>query len=657
MKKFVFFMFFLLAIASLNAKDSLKLSFGIYAGAAYNLHQPDFTLSNPDYYSEDRSSLLNFNENGNSFGFYAGGIINYPITEMFTISGRLGYNFMNGILENDYTATGGVDTTFTSEIEASLSYFEISPILQVHNLIENNPLYLLGGFEIGIPVTNNYKFTDQVQASENIDLSLVDEVNREYADEDIPDAATRIAFAVGAGYTFDLSDNIHLSPEISFRFPFTGISSADEFDSWSAPQLRLGVNLTFSLGDEKEPLAEQPKYYLDLAFDEINYFDEARQPKKIDNIKVEEVQYTELFPLVPYVFFEEMKSEPREDIYQAASESSAGVFKIENLSPSALEINSKTLDIIGARMQEDESIKISLSGTLDEKNEKGNIDIARNRAEYIKNYLIVNFGISPNRIETIALENPTKPSSSRVEEGNEENRRVEISSNKKELLEPILLEYDRQRIAEPEQIQFVPSAETNDTIISWELEIMQAGRLLRKYSGVNEPGVQNWNIKPNELAESDVPVDYTLTALTKSGIEETISGSIPVEYFSFTRKKQEEKTDKVISKFSLILFDFNSPEISDKDQEILNKNVIPAIEYNSTVQIYGYTDRIGTESYNSRLALQRAENVKKILVNKAPDATYEVYGVGENVEIYDNNSPVGRQLSRTVQVYVITPKE
>jgi outer membrane protein OmpA-like peptidoglycan-associated protein len=54
--------------------------------------------------------------------------------------------------------------------------------------------------------------------------------------------------------------------------------------------------------------------------------------------------------------------------------------------------------------------------------------------------------------------------------------------------------------------------------------------------------------------------------------------------------------------------------------------------------------------------LQRATNVKKFLESKLPDVKYEVYGVGEEVEIYNNDSPVGRQLSRTVQIYVITPK-
>ena len=113
----------------------------------------------------------------------------------------------------------------------------------------------------------------------------------------------------------------------------------------------------------------------------------------------------------------------------------------------------------------------------------------------------------------------------------------------------------------------------------------------------------------------------------------------------------------LISKFSLIVFDFDSPEISDEDKDILEKHVLQAIKYNSKIQIYGYTDRIGDTDYNQKLALKRAEKVKEFLQPKAKSAKIEVFGIGENIELFDNDVTIGRQLSRTVQVYVITPKE
>ncbi len=90
---------------------------------------------------------------------------------------------------------------------------------------------------------------------------------------------------------------------------------------------------------------------------------------------------------------------------------------------------------------------------------------------------------------------------------------------------------------------------------------------------------------------------------------------------------------------------------------MIEKNILPEIKYNSTVQIYGYTDRIGNDDYNKKLAERRANTVREVLQAKAKSARYEVYGAGENNVIFDNDSPIGRQLSRTVQIYVITPKE
>ena len=158
------------------------------------------------------------------------------------------------------------------------------------------------------------------------------------------------------------------------------------------------------------------------------------------------------------------------------------------------------------------------------------------------------------------------------------------------------------------------------------------------------------------MKKSQIPIDYVLTATNAKDLKRTVSGSIPTEYFSFLRKKSEELPDKTISKYSLILFDFDKAEISEKDKTIIEENILPEIKFNSTVKIYGYTDKIGKEDYNKNLSERRAAAFKDLLSSKVKDAKYETYGVGENEVIFDNNSPIGRQLSRTVQIYVITPR-
>lgn len=616
----------------LNAKPE-KFNFGLFLGGNMNMHTPDF--------GSTEEFPISFNENTNSFGYHFGIVGNYAINKNLYISGRIGYHSLNAKFE----ITDQVDQ-YIYEMNNTLSYLEISPMVQIYDLVPVKNLYFLAGLELGIPINKTYNIY-----SAELDVTT--------ADSTITDASIRAAVALGVGYTFDIAKNTYLSPELSFRFPFTQVSSNADFDSWTIPQLRFGVNLTFSLSDEEEvPEIPETTYSLDAGISEVRYKDKNGTQKPVNKVTVEEVQYQELFPLIPYVFFDEMSVEPNKKVVVSDDEKyTAGEFKIEDMEPNAVKINSRTLDVIGTRMQINPNAKIIITGTNDNVKEKNQNKLSELRAEYAKDYLVDNYNIAADRITVESRALPAKPSSSKDEDGREENRRIEISTTNPDILQPIVIQKDKQRLADPELVEFITYITTEDSITSWTLEITQTGKQIRKFEGTTAIDRLQWNILPNELAASQIPIEYDFKVKTKSGLEAAKSGTIPVDYYSYSRKKVEERPDQTISKFSLVVFPFDSPEISDIDKSILERNVISAIEPNSKVQIYGYTDRIGNEGYNKKLAMQRAENVMKLLKSKMPDVKYEVFGVGEEVEIFDNNIPTGRQLSRTVQIYVITPKK
>jgi outer membrane protein OmpA-like peptidoglycan-associated protein len=308
-------------------------------------------------------------------------------------------------------------------------------------------------------------------------------------------------------------------------------------------------------------------------------------------------------------------------------------------------------------MQNNPTANLTITGTMDTKTKFETPKVALTRAEQAKKYLMENYNIDAARITVKSTNLPAKASSSNDPEGIQENRRIEFASNNPAILAPIIIERDRQTVSTPRMIEFIPEANSTDSIAAWQLEIAQGDKVLRRFTGTGEPEAQQWMVLPNELAASEIPVDYTFTATNSAGKRDSKSGSIPVEYISSTRSRTEDTPDKIISKYSLNLFDFDSPAISESDKEILRKYVIPAIKYNSVVQVYGYTDRIGDEAYNKKLALQRAQNVKDFLSTSAKAIRYETNGLGEDVKLFDNNSPVGRHLSRTVQIYITTPKE
>ncbi len=617
-----FFAFWFNFVANSQQQD-LVTNIGFYGGLGLNFHST---------FEPDQKSEL-------GIGPFIGIIGNFPIDNTFSISGRIGYYNLNGSLfrdENEF---------LRYRVNAKLDYIEISPILQIHNVFDN-PLYFLAGLEFGAPMSVKYDFVTKTPTGENTQPDI-----------DVVDKVSRLAIAAGVGYTFQLSDNIFLSPEASFRLPLTTVSSNSSYDKWNVSQLRLGINLTYSLTKYEEPIQPVENKVLNIGQPELSYYDEKMIPRPLNKINVEEVQYSELFPLLPYVFFPEGKAVPDESVQSLGAQNMAGEFTIETLTPDAFKINTYNLDIIGKRMKENPTAVVTITGTVSSKELKSDKGLAKQRADFAKNYLIANYGITDNRINVVAGGLPSKPSNKNDVEGDAENRRAEISSNNFEILKPIVLFGNKERVTNPNLINFKVPVNSNDEVTNWKLIYKQSGEELEVLEGNSLPIESTWQIKPNQLASSSVPVDYYLTVQTASGISRSINGSIPSDYFSFSRKKSENLPDKTISKFSLVLFDFDSPNVSDIDKQVLDKNVIPAIGPNSTVQIYGYTDRIGDFEYNKNLATRRADAVKNYLSSKLKNVKFETYGVGESVQIFDNNKTLGRQLSRTVQIYVVTPKK
>lgn len=72
-----------------------------------------------------------------------------------------------------------------------------------------------------------------------------------------------------------------------------------------------------------------------------------------------------------------------------------------------------------------------------------------------------------------------------------------------------------------------------------------------------------------------------------------------------------------------------------------------------TVRIEGHTDSTGTSEANYQLSQRRAESVKSYLVGRGVgSARLTTAGIGEDVPVGDNASPLGRQVNRRVEVII-----
>jgi OOP family OmpA-OmpF porin len=68
----------------------------------------------------------------------------------------------------------------------------------------------------------------------------------------------------------------------------------------------------------------------------------------------------------------------------------------------------------------------------------------------------------------------------------------------------------------------------------------------------------------------------------------------------------------------------------------------------------GHTDSVGTDAYNQKLSVRRADAVKKYLVSKGiADSRIQIEGKGESQPVADNKTDDGRAKNRRVQIEVI----
>jgi OOP family OmpA-OmpF porin len=106
-----------------------------------------------------------------------------------------------------------------------------------------------------------------------------------------------------------------------------------------------------------------------------------------------------------------------------------------------------------------------------------------------------------------------------------------------------------------------------------------------------------------------------------------------------------------------VLFDFDKSELKPEGKEQLKayrEKVRAEMGSASTVAVTGYTDSVGTDAYNQKLSVRRAESVRAYLISLGVDpAKLKVAGLGESNPIADNATAAGRAKNRRVEIEVI----
>jgi len=104
-----------------------------------------------------------------------------------------------------------------------------------------------------------------------------------------------------------------------------------------------------------------------------------------------------------------------------------------------------------------------------------------------------------------------------------------------------------------------------------------------------------------------------------------------------------------------VLFDFDKSVLKTEGKNKLDDlaNKVKSINLEVVIAI-GHTDSIGSDAYNQKLSVRRAESVKAYLVSKGvePNRIY-TEGKGEKQPVASNKTKDGRQKNRRVEIEVI----
>ena len=122
--------------------------------------------------------------------------------------------------------------------------------------------------------------------------------------------------------------------------------------------------------------------------------------------------------------------------------------------------------------------------------------------------------------------------------------------------------------------------------------------------------------------------------------------------------KKETPKQSVIVKQTFqaeTLFDFDKSVIKPEGRKALDGLVDRLRNINVEVVIaVGHTDSIGSDAYNNKLGLRRAESVKAYLISRGLEKN-RVYteSKGERQPVADNKTREGRARNRRVEIEVI----
>ncbi len=707
LKLFCFFLFitYLYGSEPLIYSEQAPYKIGLFGHINYNNYNSNFTKL------PDIPNCCPKFTTGGGFGYKIGLLFE---TDKSFWSLRSGLNNLSGgfiYTEKTNVIPNGtsVEGEFEHTIDADLNAIFLQPFF---NLYINDNLLINLGVDFSYLITTEFSQKEQISKPvgqgtflDSLGNDTYSRIRNQFSGK-IPDA-NDILFSLTFGISYNLpmnkSNSLWLSPEAYFSY---GINNVVKSIDWNINTFSLGLAIKYKKPSEIIYKDEFEEIYkidtLILANQNVKSntivlgFEQQEKLFNIDastrltttifsrtdtlflprayqlqvdvnavgidtndisinkpRVVLEEFVSKRLDPLLNYIFFEDSSSIiPAR--YKLMGDSEVLNFSEDKLyADSTLAIYYNLLNIVGNRLKNNPSAKLTIIGCNSNSGaEKGNLELSKQRAEKVKNYLVDNWFIEHNRL-LIQTRNLPAKASLPYEEPDKiaENRRVELVSDNYEILKPVFTT-DTALFCNLEKIKFVPEINSEAGLKEYEISAMidKEGDFLKKTGNIIKDEIVELNSFYKKINATLKPISYSIKAIDiKEQQAKSTIKQIPIEIISLEKKSLSDAADFEINKFSLILFEFDRSDIAGNNKTIVDfiKNIAKP---DSEIEIVGFTDRTGNDDYNFKLSERRASATKTTLgINNA-----NARGAGETILIYNNDIPEGRFYCRTVEILVKT---
>ncbi|MDP4220130.1 MAG: OmpA family protein [Bacteroidota bacterium] len=593
--------------------------------------------------------------------------VSWPHHLTLGLGGGVNLNFPKGtyVLDNySYSSGFGVAPTFFGLLEIPLGgKWMLVPRIHYSNISGA----FTDGTTTGATVANFDKFAYDVQnvgldvlgkyAISNFQIlfgpSIATIVTKTYAHGTSNDASASgtdlpgshsVFAAIGAGVGYDIPINkknsVWLSPEAFYSYPLTNLG--DGSSDLKVSTLRVAVSVKFDISPEPPP-PPPPAHPITMTVSARGILpngDVSNEPV----IPEQASRTRSSVPLLPYIFFDNGSAEiPARYSRNGAT----GFTEMQLEGKDAMEVNHEILDVIGSRMKQNPEIKITVTGTNSNSGaERGKIDLSKQRAMAVRDYLVKTWGIAGSRITVDQRNLPELPTNPVTKAGMEENRRVEISSTDPRITDPVKIENKKSESVGETQIRYETTMMNPDNIAisGWKISLDQNGTPIGSAeSGPGAPPKVLSSKIPDAMRYEGQPVHYQIEVTDVNGKKYTADGMTRVV------KKTVEHAN--LEKYAMLSFDFDRSEVNERAQKMINLIGESVTMDANGLNVSGFCDNTGTDEYNQALSEARAQSAVAALrsATRLP-ANTNVNAHGKRDPKFVNELPEGRMLNRRVEV-------